>query len=75
LGSKSFCQFHLVQHGQALSFSTKSAARTITHHHPRKAVAVPLAQIENCVKRQELSEAETALRQNISQKGSGTQSN
>lgn len=33
------------------------------------AVAVPLAQIENCVKRQELSEAETALRQNISQKG------
>eukprot|EP00434_Breviolum_minutum_P037383 symbB.v1.2.033146.t1/scaffold4078.1/size45081/2 len=31
--------------------------------------AVPLAQIENCVKRRELSEAETALRQNISQKG------
>ena len=33
---------------------------------------MPLAQIENCVKRRELSEAETALRQNISQKGQGT---
>ena len=36
-----------------------------------KAVAVPLAQIENCVQRRERSEAETALRQNISQKGLG----
>eukprot|EP00438_Fugacium_kawagutii_P007659 Skav232207 [mRNA] locus=scaffold2626:259701:265294:+ [translate_table: standard] len=33
------------------------------------AVVVPSAQIENCVRRQELSEAETALRQNISTKG------
>ncbi|CAK9094376.1 DNA topoisomerase 2 [Durusdinium trenchii] len=31
--------------------------------------SVPLAQIENCVRRRELSESETALRQNISQKG------
>ena len=39
---------------------------------PEATAAVPLAQIENCVKRRELSEAETALRQNISQKGQGT---
>ena len=55
-----------------------SSASTINHPQlPQllllKAVAVPLAQIENCVKRRELSEAETALRQNISQKGNGPQ--
>ncbi|CAJ1338347.1 unnamed protein product [Effrenium voratum] len=35
----------------------------------RAATAVPLAQIENCVKRSELQQAATALHQNISQKG------
>ena len=79
LGSKSFCQFHPVRHGQLLRISEYQPSSTI--HLPSilavalKAVAVPLAQIENCVKRRELSEAETALRQNISQKGSGPQSN
>ena len=53
--------------------ASKTSSRWVQGSPPPEATAaVPLAQIENCVKRRELSEAETALRQNISQKGQGT---